>query len=217
MKKKLSLVIILVGIGLWVFGYLEFNKYQEEHNRYVKIKAKVESVQINDNNRMVTFRFDVNGTTYSSNITTDEALEVGNTKEIYYDKTSPNNVKLLLITIVKSVLLFLAGTVITIFGLYLTMKNLLAKGRIKRLRKKGILINATIQEALVVPKDKGKNPYKIRAQYLNPVNNKTYFFESEETEVDLKDIVSKRRLTTIPVYINKRNTDDYFVDIDSLR
>lgn len=217
MKKKISLLIILVGIGILVYGYLEYNKYQEEQNRYIKISAKVDTVQINDDNRTVTFKFDVNGTTYSSNITTNEDLEIGNTKEIYYEKNSPENTKMNLLTIFKSLIILLVGTVITLFGLFLCMKSLLAKSRIKSLKKKGILINATIQEALVVPKDKGKNPYKIRAQYLNPLDNKTYFFESEETEMDLKDIVSKKRLNTIPVYLNKKNTDDYYVDIDSLR
>ena len=94
---------------------------------------------------------------------------------------------------------------------------MMSKGRITKLKKNGIMINATIQEALVVPKDKGKNPYKIRAQYLNPQDNKTYFYESEETETDLKDLVSRKGLTTIPVYINSKNTDDYYVDLDSIR
>ena len=71
-----------------------------------------------------------------------------------------------------------------------------------------------IQEVLVVPKNKGKNPYKIRAEYLNPKDNKTYFYESEEVKTDLKDIVSKKNIKTIPVYINPKNTNDYYVDVE---
>ncbi len=216
MKNKLNLIVILVGIGIIGYGYLEYNKYQEEQNKYIKIDAKVDTVQINDNNRTVTFKYDVNGKTYSSNITTEENLEIGNTKEIYYDKNTPENSKIKLMTMFKSILILVVGTLIVIFGLFLSMKSMLAKGRIKRLKKKGILINAPIQEVVVVPKDKGKNPYKIRTQYLNPQDNKTYFFESEETSKDLKDIVSKKQIKSVPVYINSKNTDDYYVDIDSL-
>ena len=217
MKNKLNLIIILLGIGILGYGYFEYTKYQEEQNRYATIKAEVESVQINDDNRVATFKYVVNGTTYSSSISTNQDLEVGNTKEIYYNKNAPDSIKINLITIVKSLLILSIGTLIVLLGLFLSIKNMMSKGRITRLKKKGIMINATIQEALVVPKDKGKNPYKIRAQYLNPQDNKTYFYESEETETDLKDLVSRKGLTTIPVYINSKNTDDYYVDLDSIR
>ena len=61
------------------------------------------------------------------------------------------------------------------------------------------------------------NPYKIRACYNNPQDNKNYFFVSEEEETDLKDLVSKNNIQYINVYINKKNTDDYYVDIESIK
>ena len=96
-------------------------------------------------------------------------------------------------------------------------KKFFIKQRIKRLKKKGILIKASIQEVLVVNKDRGKNPYKIRASYINPQDNKNYIYISEEEETDLKDLVSRNNIRSIDVYINPKNTEDYYVDIESIK
>ena len=79
------------------------------------------------------------------------------------------------------------------------------------------MIKASIQEVLVVNKNRGRNPYKIRATYLNPQDNKTYIYISEEEETDLKDIVSRNNIRNIDVYINPKDTADYYVDVESIK
>ncbi len=217
MKNKIGLIILIVGIGITIYGYFGYTKYQDEHNRYVSTLATIDQVEINNNTRLYKLRIEVNNNTYESNIRLDEDYEIGNTVKVYYDKNYPNNTKLKLSTIYKPLGILITGVIVFLLGFILCIRKVLNNSRIKNLKKNGILINAMIQEVLVVPKDKGKNPYKIRAQYLNPQDNKTYFFESEEVETDLKDIVSKKNIRSIPVYLNKKKTSDYYVDIDSIR
>jgi hypothetical protein len=100
--------------------------------------------------------------------------------------------------------------------LIIYIKNLFIKLRINKLKKKGILIKANIQEVLVVNKNRGKNPYKIRASYNNPKDGKVYIFISEEEVTDLKDLVSRKNIQSIDVYINPNNTQDYYVDLESI-
>ena len=42
-------------------------------------------------------------------------------------------------------------------------------------------------------------------------------FISEEEKEDLKDLVTRNNIKTINVYINPRNTEDYYVDIESIK
>ena len=109
------------------------------------------------------------------------------------------------------------GCLILLIGLILQSKYILINMRIKKLKKKGIMVKANIQEVLVVNKSTGKNPYRIRALYNNPQNSKDYMFISEEEKEDLKDLVTRNNIKTINVYINPRNTEDYYVDIESIK
>ena len=59
-------------------------------------------------------------------------------------------------------------------------------------------------------------PYKIRASYNNPKDGKVYIFISEEEVTDLKDLVSRKNIQRIDVYINPNNTQDYYVDLESI-
>ena len=217
MKKKLNIIVLIISIIVLFFGYTEYDKYIKEHNNFIKINAKVDSIELNGDRKVVTFLYNIDGKEYTSNITTNENLEIGNTKDIYYDKNSPTNTKLELMTIYKSLLILIGGLLILILALYLNLTKLFYSSRKKRLLKKGILINAEIQEVVVVPKDKGRNPYKVRATYTNFATNDKYFYESEEDFTDLKDIVSRKNITKVPVYINPKNGNDYYVDIESLK
>ena len=217
MKNKIGIILLIIGIGITIYGYIGYNKYQEEQNRYKSIQATVEGIELNSNKKLYKITFAVGENTYNSNISIDEEYEIGNTVTVYYDKNIPSNTKTSLSSIYKPLGILVLGILILLMGIIIIMKKVLANNRIKNLKKKGILINAMIQEVLVVQKDKGKNPYKIRAQYLNPQDNKTYFFESNEEKDDLKDIVSKKNIKTIPVYISTKDTSDYYMDVDSIK
>lgn len=217
MQKKLNIVISLIGVVLLVLGYLEYNKYRNEQNSYGVVEATINEVKVNGDRTIVGFEFLLNENYYFTSITTEESFEVGDKAKIFYLKNNPESCKLSLMTATKAFMYCICGILIFLLGFVMIVKRFLINIRIKHLKKKGLLVKATIQEVLVVNKNRGKNPYKIRACYYNPQDNKNYFFVSEEEETDLKDLVSKNNIQYINVYINKKNTDDYYVDIESIK
>ena len=216
MKKKLNLIVIIIGIIILIYGFVEYNNYNKEHNSYGLVEATVNEVILNGDKTKVGFEYFLNEKYYFSKVETDKTFEVGEKTKVYYLKSDPENCKIQLVSISKSIIIFLIGGLIFLLGIVLSMNKVLANSRVKKLKKKGILIKATIQEVLVVNKNAGKNPYKIRATYLNPQDKKTYTYISEEEETDLKDIVSRNNIRNIDVYINPKNTEDYYVDIESI-
>ena len=216
MRKRLNLIIVAIGIILLVVGAIEFKKYKDEHNAYRAVEATINEVKLNGEVTIVGFEYLLNGKYYFSTVTTSENFEVGNKQKIYYLKSDPDICKVHLISITKSVIFFVSGGLVLLLGIVLSIKRLIEKNRIKLLKKKGMLIKASIQEVLVVNKNRGKNPYKIRASYINPQDNKTYVYISKEEKKDLKDIVSRNNIKFINVYINPKDTADYYVDIESI-
>ena len=217
MKKRINLIIMIIGLIGLVLGYVEYDKYNKEHNSYGVVEAEVSEVKVNGDRTTVNFEFFLNNKYYFSNVGTDENFEVGDKRKIFYLKSNPEICKITLVTLLKTIVFFVCGGLIFLLGLILSIKKVFVNGRVKRLKKKGILIKATIQEVLVVNKDRGKNPYKIRAYYVNPQDNKTYYYLSEEEVTDLKELVSRNNIQTINVYINPKDTDDYYVDIESIK
>ena len=217
MKKKLSFVLLIIGVIVLILGFIEYNKYITEQNSYGLVESEVSAVTINNGRTIVNFEFQLNGKYYFSDIFTEETFEIGDKQKIYYLKRDPSICKISLITVYKAVIIFVIGSIILLIGFIILIKYLLYVMRIKNLKKKGLLIKATIQEVLVINKNRGKNPYKIRACYVNPRDNKIYYYLSEEEKEDLKDLVSKYNIKTIDVYLNAKNTDDYYVDIESIK
>ena len=217
MKKKLSIVVVIIGIVLLVLSFNEYKKYDNEKNSYGVVEATVNEVKINDNRTTVGFEYYLNEKYYFSSVVTEEEFKVGSKYHIFYLKNNPNISKIHLITIYKSMVFLGCGCLILLIGLVLQSKYILINMRIKKLKKKGIMVKANIQEVLVVNKSNGKNPYRIRALYNNPQNSKDYMFISEEEKEDLKDLVTRNNIKTINVYINPRNTEDYYVDIESIK
>ena len=217
MKKKINLIIIIIGIVLLVLGLIEYNKYNKEHASYGVVEATVNEVKVNGKITSVGFEYYLNEKYHFGNVTTDKIFEVGKKQKIYYLKSDPDVCKIELMSITKTLMYLVSSGLILLLEIIFGTKKFFIKQRIKRLKKKGILIKASIQEVLVVNKDRGKNPYKIRASYINPQDNKNYIYISEEEETDLKDLVSRNNIRSIDVYINPKNTEDYYVDIESIK
>ncbi len=89
----------------------------------------------------------------------------------------------------------------------------------KRLMKEGIVIDANVQDIIVNTrgrKNKGYYPFRLRANYLNPTDNKTYIYESDDTYINPNDIITKYHNKVVKVYLDKENTKIYYFDIFSL-
>ena len=209
--------MIIISTILLVLGFVQYNKYNEEQSSYGLVNATVNEVKFEGDRTIVGFEYFLNERYYFSSVTTDEEFEVGEKRKIYFLKNNPEVCKIHLLSIFKTLMYFSSGILLLAGSILLNIKGLMRKIRIKRLKKKGLLVKANIQEVLVINKNTGKNPYKIRASYDNPKDNKTYIFISEEEKTDLKDLVSRMSVKIIDVYINQNNTEDYYVDIESIK
>lgn len=217
MKKKIGFIImIVISVFLLIMGLIEYNQVNSEKEAYGVVEATVNEIKVNGDRTIVGFEYYLNEKYYFSSVTTEESFEVGNKQKIYYLKNNPEICKIHLKNLFKTIIYLVSGGLLLILILIIYIKNLFIKLRINKLKKKGILIKANIQEVLVVNKNRGKNPYKIRASYNNPKDGKVYIFISEEEVTDLKDLVSRKNIQSIDVYINPNNTQDYYVDLESI-
>lgn len=89
----------------------------------------------------------------------------------------------------------------------------------KNLKQNGMFINAPISEIFIntnAKKIKGAYPYHLRCKYQNPLDQKLYIFDSDDTFNNLEQIVRQNNNRTIVVYIEKNHPENYFVDLSSL-
>lgn len=214
MKK--NIIISIIGLIVLIYGFIEYNNYSYEHNIYKEQESEVTRIEMNSGEKIIEFKIIANNKEYLSTIAINENLEVGSTRKIFYNQKNPSLIKIKLITITKSIIILVIGLIITTIGLALIIKNKLDKGDIKNLKEKGIHILADITDVIVIPKDNGKNPYILKASYLNPNNNILEYYESEETFINLKEIIDRKNITKIDIYINPKHTERYFVDIESI-
>lgn len=209
-----TIAIILMFIGLALFVY-DYNLEQ----RAININATITSLDYKDGKYKATVRYKVDKETYQQSVNiTNEKYTVNDEYPIKYDIENPgklinNNHIVISICIIGLSVLLLA---ISIVG---TIKNLKRANNIKYLTKKGIYIHANISEVIVDnkgKKNKGQLPYKLRAKYTNPTDNKEYIFDSESTYLDLNSVIKKYNNQVVIVYIDKQHTGNYFVDLNSL-
>ncbi len=210
----LSIIGVIFSIGLYIRdAYLE--------TIAVETKAKILSIDYNNKERYATVTYDVNGANYVLPTPLDESQEelaVNDTLTIKYNINNPGvaiyneHLKEVLIIIFIS----LIGTALTTNRTLRIIKNL---KYINGLKENGITLEANIVEAYIdinFPKKKSKFPRRIRARYLNPQDNKEYTFDSDYTYKDLNELLSKSNISTIKVYLDKNNTNIYYVDLDNL-
>jgi hypothetical protein len=62
----------------------------------------------------------------------------------------------------------------------------------------------------------GAHPLIVEASCKNPHDGRTYFFRSDDIWFDVKDIVMKAGIRTLPVYVNPNNFKEYVMDLSSI-
>ena len=62
----------------------------------------------------------------------------------------------------------------------------------------------------------GKNPYVVVCKWSNSLDGKTYEFKSDYLWINPKSNICEKGITEIPVYINEKNPNKYFVDISKI-
>ena len=220
-KIKLYSSIILLTIGIILFLiviYFTITDYIQQTNS-VTYNATITALNYQNNNYIAQIKYSVEGKNYEKTIKIKEKnVTVNDLYTIKYNKNNPNilvsnnHILYIAITIPLNIILIKCGAA------YLIEKRKQTK-QIINLKNNGILIYANIDEIFINNKTykiKGKYPYKIRLKYLNPQDNQIYSFDSTEFYEDIPNLIKEKNLNTLPVYIDRTNTSNYYVDLSSI-
>lgn len=215
--SNLSTIALLVGFILLCisiyFIVFDVNRY----NNSVETQAKVNQVDFNGTNYTIKISYTANNQSIedfvipytADSITANDYITIRYNKSNPYDLVTTNHLKEILITTPLALILLIVPTV-----LHLKKKNKV--DRIQKLKQIGILIYADIQGIFVnsnAKKKKGKLPYHIKAQYINPTDSQIFTYISEDYYEDLLMLTSSKTITKVPVYINPNNPSDYHMDL----
>lgn len=220
-KNKRTINYIFTSIGFIILALsivLLVHDYRLEQQA-VNIKATILSLNYKQGSYQATIKYKVGTETYRPTIkVTDNKYAVNDEIPIKYNINNPGT-----LIVTDKYFYYIPGFILSLllllFSLGKTIKNLKRSSNINHLKTKGIFIYANITEVFVDNKKrkyKGKYPYKLRCKYTNPIDNNEYIFESEESHLDFNEIFAKYNNQTIIVYLDKKNTSNYYVDLDSL-
>lgn len=209
----LATIILVFSITLGIHDYLL------EQNA-VNINATITTLDYSNGSYSASIKYKVNDKTYKKviSLSNRNKLTVKDQVKIKYDINNPDrliyNNHIVIITICSIV-----AIILYILFLPTAIKNLNLALRINRLKKKGFYIDCNITEVFINThgkRAKGNLPYKLRCLYINPMDNKEYIFDSEDTYINLEEVIKQYNNTKVTVYLNKENTFDYYVDLTSL-
>lgn len=209
---SLGVIILIISIILAIHDY----KLEQQA---VNIKATILSLNYKQGSYQATIKYKVDTETYRPTIKIkDNKYAVNDEIPIKYNINNPGA-----LIETNKYIYYLPGfgisLILLLFNLGKTIKNLKKSSNINHLKTKGIFIYANITEVFVDNKKrkyKGKYPYKLRCKYTNPTDNNEYIFESEDSYLNFNEIFNKYNNQTIIVYLDKKNTSNYYVDLDSL-
>ncbi len=208
----LSILTLVAGLSLVYYDY-------DLEKRAININAEIISLDYENGVNKAIVKYKVDKEVYQQTVKINDAtLTVKDEVPIKYDMNSPGNLIDNNHFIISIPLIVLAIILFTI-SIGKTIKNIKRFSNIKFLTTKGIYVIANISELIVDTKGKkykGKHPYRLRAKYTNPTDNQMYAFDSENTYMNLNEIIKKYNNEVIVVYLDKNNTSNYYVDLDSL-
>jgi len=219
-RKKTTTIFTIIAILLFISSLsLIIYDFVLEQSA-LNISCKITSIDYSGGKSTAHVKYTVSNTDYENVISLpdDSEYTINDMTQIKINMKNPrqqisNNHYLI------ALIIFLISLLLGIINLPKFIKNAKRNKRVKELKKLGFYIKATPLE--IFANNKGKKykkiyPYRLRCQYLNPQDNKQYLFESEDTFLNLQEIIRTNNATTVNVYINKTNTNDYYVDLSSL-
>jgi hypothetical protein len=214
--RQAGVIGILIGFVLLCFSVYYIVYDVNRNNNAVTTKARVNQVDFNGSQYVLNITYEVNNQTYENIYVYDaDTVTINDFVEIRYNRKNPSDiittnhmVQIIILTPLALIFLIISTIYIT------TIKR--REKRLKKLKEEGIHILADIEGIFAnsnAKKKKGKLPYHIKAQYLNPQDGKTYTYISEDYYEDLLMLTSSKVITKVPIYINPNNTSDYYMDL----
>ena len=208
----LAIILFIAGLSFIIYDY-------SLEQKAINTTAKILTINYEGSNYVAEVEYKAGRETIKKMMyLEDQNLAVNDTMPIKYDKNNPSNTiennHLILI-----IILIIASIIFSILGLFKAIKSLKKDSNIKKIKKSGLYIMAPITEVYINNIEKpifGKYPYKLRSKFINPTDNKEYVFESDNTFINLQDVLNKYHNTTIKIFIDRENSSNYYVDYSSL-
>lgn len=217
--KVIKTILSIICLMLIMFSIFIIIKDTIAEKNSLEVTATIKEIDYSNSNNIFIVEYKVNDEYYKNNIKLNNStdLTVNDKVNIKVNQKNPN--------IVVSSHLFISAIVLALslivlaicgpesFKFYKELKN------IKYLKTSGLSLNVPITEIITknnARKRQGLLPSYLRCTYLNPTDNITYTFESKECYQNLQDIINRYSVKTVTVYIDKTNSKNYYVDLDSL-
>lgn len=218
-EKLQSVMSIIFGALIAIFGVYNVNSYLKFKETAVQTTATISNIEVREEYDRsdgettvyhdVYVEFDVDGEKYEGELNTYHiGMKKGKTVTIYYEKDNPNN--FISSNNMFGYVLLIVGGILIIIGI----KGLLPSNKedtgLDGLEK----VKAKIDK--VVSLGNGTEPYKIYCSYIDPSTNCQHQFESQEIMVDVEKVIKANNITTVDVYIDKKDKTEYYVDYEEL-
>jgi len=216
LRSTISLIALILGFIFACFSiyYLVFDINRNKNA--IKVEATVKKVQFFNENYLLDISYVVDNKTYTNTITYyGDSITMNDKVMIKYNGKNPMDI--ITTNHNKEIIIFTPTAILLITGsiMYTSIQKRKVK-KVQKLKETGILIYADIEGIFVnnnAKKRKGKLPYHIKAKYLNPQDNQMYTYVSQDCYEDLLMLTTSKTITKVPVYINPKNTSNYYMDL----
>lgn len=162
--------------------------------------------------------YNVDGKSYENIINFySSTYREGQEIEIYYMEDNPNQIG------AKAMETFVfifpgLGLLFTIIGGVALIILIGKKNNGEKLKKSGELVYANLKEIIYNTSYtvNGQSPFIILCTWYNPEDSQNYTFKSENIWWDPSYVIGAKNITSFPVYINRKNLKQYYVDITEI-
>lgn len=207
---SLGIILLIVSLSIAIYDYININNS-------VYITSKI--ISLAGTKDVANISYTVNDKEYTNEISLENgsSLSVGDSTMVRVSIKNPY--KLIHSNTLISILSFILGLIMTLIMLKKMIELVKTNKNIKQLKLSGIYIIAAITEVFINTNGKMHKkvyPYKLRSKYLNPLDNNVYTFDSEDTFINLNDILAKYGTKGVVVYIDRIKPSNYYVDLNSL-
>jgi len=182
----------------------------------VKTEGVISEVTYDNKNYKAKVKYVVEGVTYEEEINATANSAVSDKVIVKYNKEDPSKIieNDHIIFIIIGGLLGIILLIRTLIYIIPYLKNLLL---IKRVKSKGFFVDATVDEVFINNKKAklfGVYPYRVRLKYVNPADGSVLIFDSQDSYADLKQIIEDYKIVTLPVFLDPKNPNIYYVDLE---
>lgn len=221
MKKVIRLILIIFSIGGIIFSLKEIKNITDLEKQYDKVMAEVVEVNVSGQSDSIIMAYTCNEKKVEKKLDNfKEDMIVGDKFEVYCNPNNENNyffpktLNLIEFSILMIIcILILGGQIISLLKIFnhQMATNFLIKKGVKRVGTlKDIIANQKV-------KINGKTSFIVRVEWVDPGDNKVYFYESEPIDEESKKLIDSLETKQIPVYLNPKNLNKYVVDVDFMK